>query len=267
MFLLLYFLISNFQPAHAIIGGKEIDNSDTLSSHVVAMQMEEKQPDGTIVYYKGTGVLVSDRVIMTAGHNFFYISRTDSGEAIFSTSPKWGKASTGEKRIRVKRAEVYPKFIQNKTGTEDDLALILLQSPVPENYTALPLADLQSIPLTTKTSGMVLGYGQSKEFEHHSSDNDFRLRKATLNFVRYSDSPPNQSKKIWFDQSENGFCAGDSGGPILISKYGNLTIYGIATHTGFNTKGKMSCLTEGAFTNIAHYRDWIDKTLKSFSNH
>lgn len=251
--------------SHAIIGGVELDKTSPIASHIIALQMEEKQSDGSLKYYKGTGVLITDRVVLTAGHNFYYLPRTDSGSAIFSPTPIWGPDDAGQVRIRVKQVEVYPGFKQTLSGTEEDLAVVLLQSPVPRGYGPLPMISADGPSLTHLETVAVAGYGKDVEFDLQAPLNDFRLRQTDLQFLRYSDATPKNSGKIWFDQSSKGFCGGDSGAPALALLNGKMTVYGIAIHPGLDSQGKMRCLTQGAFTNVLYYRSWIDGVLKSMN--
>ena len=83
--------------------------------------------------------------------------------------------------------------------------------------------------------------------------------------ANYSDADLGRSPKIWLDQSSGGGCGGDSGAPAIFLDSKVPTIFGLFIHFQYDEEGKGHCLTKGAFTNVVYYRDWIDKTLKAFS--
>lgn len=249
--------------AFGIINGTDVSSSDDLSKHIVALRMEEKQADGSLRFYKGTGVLITDRIILTAGHNFFYLPKTDNGSAIFSVQPDWQSVTSGQIETRIERVEVHPGFKQTNMGTENDLALVFLKDSAPKNYLPLAIADFKSPVPSFGNLATVVGFGKDVEFDQSAPLSAFRLRKTTIPFTKLSGADFQNSQKLWFNQSITGFCGGDSGAPALFYEAGQLTIYGIAIHTGINSQGKMMCLTEGAFTNISYFRRWISETVES----
>lgn len=258
--LFMYLLIFS-NSCNAIINGFEINENDTDAQHVVALQMPEKLDDGTTYYHKGTGIILSTRLIITAGHNIYYLPDPAQTEVIFSINPDWGNESSSEIRIKVKKAVVYPGFHQTEKGTEDDLAIVLLEKPIPPGYSPLPLANKSSWTPSIGSYAIAVGYGTNIDIASPPL-NFFRLRKTVEPLFSYDGETFLKSKKIWFDQTTSGICGGDSGGPIIFKSYDTPTIYGIAIHVAPDRNGKMTCLTKGAFTNIVFYRGWIDRTSK-----
>lgn len=246
--------------AMAIIGGTDVDLADPISRHVVALQMQDQEKDGSIHYYKGTGIIISDKVVLTAGHNVFYLQDRTSVKAIFSTKPFWGPDQKGQISLKVKRSEVYPNFKQTPKGTEDDLALLLLDGPLPFGYSPLTIADRRSTPPLIGDDAILAGYG--RDVEGQAPLDSYRLRKTTRSLSDYSDSGLEKSPKIWLDQSSGGGCGGDSGAPAIFPNSRTPTVYGVFIHIQYDEQGKGHCLTKGAFTNVIYYRDWIDQTLK-----
>jgi secreted trypsin-like serine protease len=243
----------------AIVNGAEVDDDDALAKHVVALQLPETLSDGSIYYHKGTGIILSNNLILTAGHNFYYLQNPETAEAIFSVSPVWGQVPAKEIRINIKKVMVHPAFQQTKRGTQDDLAVVLLAKPIPAGYSPLPLADKTSRVPDLRENAITTGYGTNVDIAKPPIE-AFRLRQTSESFLFYSDTTFKASKKIWFDQSSSGICSGDSGGPVIFNSDGEEKIYGIAIHTLLNENGKMACLTQGAFTNVVYYHDWINET-------
>lgn len=258
----LIFILLFSSSCYAIINGTEINDDDVFSKSVVALQMSETQEDGSIRHYQGTGIIISERIVLTAGHNFYYLPDPTISAAIFSTTPAWGDNPENQIRIKIKKTIVYPDFRQTKSGTEDDLALVLLETPIPSNYKPIAIASVTSnIPFIGET-GISIGYGINQELPSRPPLSSLRLRKTTEPLISYSGKTFIESSKLWFDQSASGFCSGDSGGPLVLMKESNPIVYGIAIHVGHDRHGNMACLTQGAFTNIAHYRGWIEETAK-----
>lgn len=262
LFIILNFVL--FGPTgFAIINGMNVDSSESQSRYTVALQMREVLPDGGNRYYKGTGVIVGSNTILTAGHNFYYLSSPSMGEAIFDVAPLWGDLSdTRQIRIRIKNAIVHPNFRQTANGTEDDLAVLFLESRIPEGYYALPLASVGAQLPIIGESMMVSGYGTSRDMTT-APLSDFRLRNKKIPLGEGNFS----SSKFWFDQRDGGICRGDSGAPAVFMSHGVSTIYGVAIHVGYNAQRVSLCLTRGAFANVVYYQNWIRNVLLLLKEH
>lgn len=252
-YLLLLSLCSS--PLFAIIGGKDVEHSSgNATSPVVALQMSEMQPDGSVRYYKGSAALVNRNTLITAGHNVAYIPSSQDIVAIFSSQPCWGENICNEIRIPVKNIIVHPKFRQIPGGTEFDLAVVRLREPAPKDYIPFPI-NTRAVQMGARRLP-VLGFGTDRDAANIPLS-AFRLRQIELtaaNSTYYFGG----SQKFWMDQEFGGFCSGDSGGPAILSE--NNSLAGIAVHVTYNASSQ-NCLTQGAFTDLLYFKDWIQSAV------
>jgi secreted trypsin-like serine protease len=246
--------------ALAVINGTEVDQSrSAASAPLVALQMSEVQPDGKIRYYKGTSLLIAPELLLTAGHNVAYILDPSNVEAIFASAPCWGPNVCNERRVRATTTIVHPQFRQIPGGTEYDIAIVKMVSSAPVDYREIPLANL-STELGTQ-SIQVLGFGTNSE-DATVPLTAFRLRSIELKAIDSSDRLGSE-QKFWLDQSGGGICGGDSGGPAIVDG-SSFTAIGLAIHVTYS-KGKSSCLTQSAFTDILFFHDWLTKAIADLS--
>lgn len=247
--------------ATALIGGQEVSPAHSLSRSVVALQMVEKESSGRVNLYKGSGVLISRRVVLTAGHNFFYLPDPTLSAAIFSTRPDWGLAMNREKRISIKKAVVLPDFSQGPLGTQNDLALLLLDEAAPPSYQPIEIQVNGKFPPQFHEVALTLGYGKSVN-DPHTPLSDFRLRQLTLPFARWEKNNILDSSKIWLNHQNGSIAGGDSGGPLIFYRRGTPVVYGITIHPRYDECVKLgTCESQAAFTNLTFFANWIQSTL------
>jgi hypothetical protein len=256
LFLILYCFGS---PAIAIIGGQDVEhNSANVTASLVALQMSEVQPDGSIRYYKGSAFLVNQNTLITAGHNVAYIPDPQNIVAIFSSQPCWGVNLCDEKRIPAVDKVVHPGFKQIQGGTEFDLAVVRLSRPAPRNFA--PFSPNESAENVGVRSLQVLGFGADRETPNIPIS-AFRLRFIEL-FPATSSYRFGSSQKFWLNQGSGGFCSGDSGGPAILPE-GN-SVAGIAVHVKY-IDGAQNCLTQGAFMDLLYFKRWIQDALNQLN--
>jgi secreted trypsin-like serine protease len=247
----------------ALIGGKDVLESDPISKSVVALQMVEKESSGNINRYKGSGVLVTPNIILTASHNFIFLDEVTSSEAIFSITPRWGEDPQGEKRIAIKKVIFYPGFSMGPLGTVNDIALVFLSEPAPLNYVPLKIELEGNNAPSSSEKGILVGYGKSSEFPN-TPLSDFRLRKLELNFARWDNTTIFDSQKIWFSNNVGSIAGGDSGGPVLFRKNNNeYVVYGIGIHQRYDECVKENtCEAQSAYSNTSYFADWLKRSIE-----
>jgi hypothetical protein len=242
--------------AVAIINGSDVEQSSSdASGSLVAIQMAEKQLDGSTRFYKGTAFLIGPDLLLTAGHNVAYIPDPNDVEAIFASAPCWGPNVCHERRIRAITTVVHPRFRQITGSTEYDIAIVKLASNAPEDYRVIPLAN-RSMRIGADTI-QVFGFGVDRE-DDKVPFSAFRLRSISLSAVD-SSYRLGSEQKLWLDQRSGGICGDDSGGPAIVDK-SSLTAIGLAIHVRYS-KGASHCLTQAAFTDVLFFREWIVKAI------
>jgi hypothetical protein len=252
---IIFLLLTTSFSAFPIVGGKDISsyNDVSLSRSSVALQLKYKKEDGTVGFKKGTGILIGDNIILTAGHNVFYQEKPEDIEAIFSEKPCWGENICNEIRIVVKEKIIHPLFKNDyPKPPENDVAILKLKTNAPAFFRPVKLASTRLYPI----SFVLYGYGQSKDTYAPLPLSDYKLRE--LRYQTSSSQRIGTSPKFFLDQKTKGFCAGDSGAGLISHHNGHSEVIGIAIH---HESKSHNCLSKGYFTDVMYFKDWINAQL------
>lgn len=194
-----------------------------------------------------SGVVLSPRVVLTAGH---CVARPADTRIHF-------RDGSGQPvLIAVARVSVHPEYradaVRSRTRSID-LALVETSQALPDSFTTAVLDDARGSPEGALVR--LSGFGMSREGEAASSG---ALRTAVME-VR----APLSSVLLWLrDPSRKGAgaCTGDSGGPVVSSVTSRL----IAITSWSAGEGGRHC---GALTQavlVAPQRAWIARVMTSW---
>jgi hypothetical protein len=241
---------------------------DKRNRYSAAVEIETSAPTQAGIHGLCNGVLVSPRLVLTAGHSVCMRKPTSNpGQHVIDGSscatapvvttlvyPPAGDEAplrgTGSQSYR--SLEVWPhpafKILLNTEGqvesTHADLALILLESPVRESYTPLSLTDEavhvgEPIVMVGGTFDEILGgIAGQRRFIRYMVE---RLVDAESGWVSYA-----QPKRDLYRGSSGGPCVREGPqGPALV---------------GISSRGLGE---EPGFTSIHPYRDWLRSALQS----
>lgn len=206
------------------------------------------------------GTLVSERWIVSAAHCFH---QTQADHITIGGVDKL-RAVKWEQKIKVCKVLIHPHF--HHYTFDSDLALVLLQTPVVLNPTALPacLPDRHlSVSLLRKDMmGVVSGWGTT----HYLGRSSRFLRKVALPVVNHRTCVLSTEQVV----TENMFCAGyvdssrdscsgDSGGPFVVHFKGVWYLTGVVSWgERCATRGKY-----GVYTRLGNFLNWMQETMET----
>lgn len=196
-----------------------------------------------------TGTLVDTRVVVTAAHCF---------QDEFTRY--WGDVSVGfgvkpvieegyaVRALQVRHHVLYGWSLDN---TWYDVALVFLAEDAPQGFVPAKLAA-KSTKLSSDDTLIVAGHGQSDATITSSVGTLFK------HFANWTKSEPKgdfQTKGV----GNSHACFGDSGGPVYLNAGNELLLVGINSR---EMGGTGMCGTGTEYkTEIAHFRNWIDKQM------
>lgn len=206
----------------------------------------------------GTGFLIAPDIVMTAGHNVY-----QSETAQFSLDTSIGRAHYSGKVL------LHPGFIfetneeKKPTRMKDDIALILLDKPVPHIqpvtfYKGNSLIGKMMVSsgfgkTSTGLGGPLLRDQQKRAFTNEI-DGQKRYMGEDLYYVSYFEKP--QQKDI-ITELEGLGAKGDSGAPVFVEKEGKQEVMGILSLVSNESKYH----DFNAILPISPYLPWIENHL------
>lgn len=263
------------QTDSGIIAGQVVEQNSSLASSIVGIYDVQA---GAIC----TGSLYDEHTILTAAHcigpkpeKMFVVFATNMLEVLKSQDV----TVIREHVRRVASAHVNPGWNPSgnsqKPDTWNDIALIKFTGTVPAGFQpATLLSDARD--LSPNTSVVLAGYGVNEMKLTHIDPKTFpdlttavargqvacnrdRTECVTMSSsgsgllrstqVTVSKLLPNE---VVLDQTHGtGACSGDSGGPAYVLKNGRYYLWGVTS------RGNVGCDSDGIYTNILTYKDWI----------
>lgn len=206
--LFIFGLMMMCSRAFALYGGRPLKNGE----HEAVASLHLRDGFNPNYDYFCSGVLISPQVIITAAHCI-----EGMGNLVYDNSPHLSyhpeliRVGLKGRKLEVKEVTIAPSYFESSGHAGEDLALIVLKSPV-TNVKPLPLAlkaDLKvGTALTMVSRGMVASTQLLTKTNH---------RTATTLVTQGRSS---------------GTCLGDSGGALLIEKNGQFALAGILTFSG-----------------------------------
>ncbi|KAM8868914.1 ovochymase [Spinachia spinachia] len=220
---------------------------------------------------RGGGIVIGDRWIMTAAHNLIEKRNPVSKETVRIFMGVTDAKTTSSPAIAAS-LHIHPQYNNpDLLDFDHDIALIRMQEPVTFNSSIMPIClPAKGAPYIANTMGLVSGFGLINQFMLGNKLKYVEVPVVTQETCSHSITLLKRTETNTPRVTNNMFCAGipeggkdscrgDSGGAYALTNDGQFWAAGIVSW-GFRDCGMPG--TYGFYTKVAHYIDWINKTMQ-----
>jgi hypothetical protein len=215
----------------------------------------------------GSGVLVSDRVIVTAGHLHKKADSIEEADPItevcFGTnlaSPQYKAKVIQEiphENFRVVDSGDYEKY-------RHDLCLLIVEKTVPPNWERVQRVRSGKLTPQNFTSVQVVGFGHTNQ-AGTTGWGTKRYTDVPIRSFDCSDDRIGGFPEVEFsagkNRGERDTCKGDSGGPALWQEDGRWLLAGTTSRLTKDHRPNVQCGDGGIYVKMEFYNDWIDQVI------
>jgi secreted trypsin-like serine protease len=254
--------------AAGVIGGQEVSSDSKVAQSTVFL-VNGDLTKGEVDLCSGT--LIDQNLILTAAHCVPENESPAELHVILSLNPKATYRQSGAQALRNIDRIIRNKQFAHNPGSHNDLALVRLSEPVPCFYRAIALLK-HPIQLNSESMIYVSGFGKTTDY-NESQSWDPILRMAQVRpLLQSSDvgeiTQSTERAVLYFDQSQGqGACAGDSGGPTMLS-YGN-SLYLIGVNSAVEAErdsDPVTCRAKLRSVSVFSQIHWIESNYNLLIN-
>ena len=247
-----------------IINGTPISGDDYLSTVGIVLELN---PDDYHVFC--TGTLIAQDYVLTAAH--CVKDCEDDIESVEKDRPRMrigiGQSERTYRYVaEIGEFHVHPDYYCKGNRIKDDIAVLKLSSPIPEDVVkhAYPMSsalDITSEMVDSENELTVTrtGFGRTDAADPLSLGRKYKTETPIHARCPIEGNLSAQCGKIYtkdkgflyFKVSETGTCQGDSGGPVLYMKNGIEFVLGV-TSFGYD-----DCLIMDAASIVSDYEEFI----------
>lgn len=247
-----------------IIGGKLLKKEGRIGQSVVALISGEKNEEQLC-----TATLIAPNVVLTAAHCLYndHNHYIPEGSVVFGNDLVCEYVEKND-QTKIKKFEeviVHSKYNNRKPTVGYDIALIKFKGGLPDGYKTLSLVkSIDEVDINRNV--FLAGFGKTTEYDVKDTTKPM-LRFATVRPAKkIGDTELKISAEdlqLVFDQSQGeSACAGDSGGPALIEKNGELKVIGVASVVANIKKNRAKqCQDIVVHTSVSYFKNWINDNM------
>lgn len=208
-----------------------------------------------------TGTLIAPRVVVTAAHCIDAFDRLKGQTLAFRIDipVNQNEYRTIYPGIDIANTAKHPKYSNSQTGITDDIAIVILTTPVfsvptvPWNKTAATQAWINQ-------KALFMGYGRLSAADTQPAPRKYSTYLTITHLDRDAQRGGAKPNTIGYSGNNTSVCQGDSGGPALLQIQGTWNVVAVTSHgTAYNCTG-----TSYSFRTDP-YADWIQGFIDKYS--
>jgi secreted trypsin-like serine protease len=223
--------------ATGIVNGTEANGTEPWYGSVIALG--SKNGDKYSVFCSGT--LIDEKTIVTAAHCLEYWS--DDTYVIFGLSES-SRSTEGRKVVKHAYHENFQHPYSDDAKDVNDIGIAQFEGGLPAGFKPLPILSDESA-LQDGGEVILAGFGVTNG-STQSGAGSLRYTNVKIANAAYGKT------EVQTDESKNGSCNGDSGGPGLVLMDGQYYVWGATS------RGDARCTKVGVYTKVASHLAWIN---------
>ncbi|PRH79255.1 hypothetical protein C6N75_10620 [Streptomyces solincola] len=243
-------------PAHAVVGGVELDEDTRAAAFgpLVALEVDKPGTDDDLMEVCG-GVKIKEDTVLTAAH--CVANETGTFKRI---SVRGNSLNFLEGGVTADATRMIPHTKFDPASLENDIALLKFS---PEALDGIPAAALPSSPADTAQPAILTGWGLTEDGQLPQTGN---ARAASLRVAGTGGEC-----KTGYDMPPTVFCMnsqdpelamgsgqGDSGSPVWQERDGKMTVVGVDSWATHGPEGPFVRRGDSTIaTQVTDYLNWI----------